>query len=47
MNNNDWLEQLKMLLARFSYLNLDADIATLSMVELWGLHCYLSRLAEG
>jgi hypothetical protein len=42
--NNDWLERLQMLLARFSYLNLDADIASLSFIELYGLYCYLSRM---
>jgi len=45
MSNDNWLERLKMLLAQFSYLNLDADIASLSLVELWGLYCYLQRLA--
>ncbi len=45
MDNDNWLERLKMLLARFSYLNLGADIASLSLVELRGLYCYLQRLA--
>ena len=45
MKNDNWLDELKMLIERFSYLNIDADIATLSMIELWGLYCYLLRLA--
>jgi hypothetical protein len=45
MLNESWIDELNMLLARYSYLNLNADIATLSLVELWGLYCYLSRLA--
>lgn len=45
MRNDDWLNELNLLLARYSYLNLNADIATLSLVDLWGLYCYLSRLA--
>ncbi len=44
--NNNWLDRLQTLIARFSYLNLDADIASLSLIELWGLYCYLSRLAS-
>lgn len=46
MNNFDWLERLQALIARFNYLGLDADMASLSLFEAWGLYCYLSRLAE-
>lgn len=46
MDNIQWLERLQTLLARFSYLNLDADIALLSLIELYGVYCYLSRLAR-
>lgn len=46
MQNNHWLERLQTLVARFSYMGLDADIAALSLIELWGLYCYLNRLAE-
>jgi len=46
MNNETWLERLQMLCERFSHLGLDADLAALSIVELWGLYCYLSRLAD-
>lgn len=45
MPNDHWIDELNILLARYSYLNFNADIATLSLVELWGLYCYLSRLA--
>lgn len=47
MNNEPWLERLQMLLEQFSHLGIDADIAALSLIELWGLYCYLSRLADG
>ena len=46
MQNNHWLERLHTLVARFSYMGLGADIAALSLIELWGLYCYLNRLAE-
>ena len=39
-----WLQRLHTLVARFSHLNLDADMASLSLLELWALYCYLSRL---
>lgn len=45
--NNDWLERLQILCVRFSHLGIGADLATLSLVELWGLYCYLSRLVDG
>ena len=38
---NEWLERLQMLIARFSYMGIDADIASLSLVEAWGLYLYL------
>lgn len=48
MNNPEtWLERLQTLLERFSSLGIGADIAALSLIELWGLYCYLSRLADG
>jgi hypothetical protein len=47
MSNETWLERLQTLLERFSYLGVDADIAALSLIELWGLYCFLARLAEG
>lgn len=47
MSNETWLERLQILLERFSNLGIDADIAALSLIELWGLYYYFSRLAEG
>lgn len=47
MNSPDWLNELEMLLVRFSHLGIDADIAALSLVEAWGLYCLLSRLVDG
>ncbi len=44
---NDWLERLQMLIARFSYLGINADITSLSLVEAWGLYLYLDRLGGG
>ena len=43
--DNDWLQHLQTLVARFSHLGIDADIDALSLCELWALYCYLSRLA--
>jgi hypothetical protein len=43
---NDWLKDLQMLLARFSNLGIDADIASLSLIDAWALYLHLSRLAE-
>jgi len=45
--NDDWLEQLEMLLIRFSHLGIGADVASLSMIELWALYLHLSRLVDG
>ena len=46
MNNNDWLKHLQVLIARFSHLGIDADIASLSLIDAWALYLHLSRLAE-
>lgn len=45
MDNDDWLKALQGLLVRFSSLGIGPDVASLSMVELWGLYCYLKRMA--
>lgn len=45
--NDDWLMCLQTLCERFSHLGIGADMAALSLIELWGLYCYLSRLVEG
>lgn len=47
MSNETWLECLQTLCERFSYLGIGADLAALSLIDLWGLYCYLSRLADG
>lgn len=46
MNDNHWLKRLQMLIARFSHLGIDADIATLSLIDAWALYLHLSRLVE-
>ena len=45
--NDEWLERLQMLLMRFSHLGIGADVASLSLIELWALYLHLSRLADG
>lgn len=45
--NNEWQKQLEMLLIRFSHLGIGADVASLSMIELWALYLHLSRLVDG
>jgi hypothetical protein len=45
--NKTWLEQLEMLLVCFSHLGIGADVASLSLIELWALYLHLSRLADG
>jgi hypothetical protein len=47
MNNLDWLERLQLLCNRFSHLGIGADLAALSVIEAWGLYCFLYRLADG
>lgn len=47
MNSETWLERLQTLCGRFSHLGMGADLAALSIVELWGLYLFLSRLADG
>jgi hypothetical protein len=46
MNRLHWLYELDRLLLRFADLGISADLATMSMIELWGIYCYLQRLAE-
>ena len=46
MNRDTWLEHLEMLLVRFSHLGIGADVASLSLVELWAVYLYLLRLAD-
>lgn len=47
MNGATWLDELNGLLARFSGLGISADIAAMGLIELWGVYCYLRRLADG
>lgn len=42
-----WLPRLYSLATRLSACGAGADLACLSMAELWGVYCYLNRLAEG
>jgi len=46
MNNQVWLQHLEMLLMRFSHLGIGADVASLSLIELWALYLHLSRLVD-
>lgn len=46
MNGANWLDELNMLLARFSGVGIEPDIAALGLCELWGVYCYLRHLAE-
>ncbi|WP_165922965.1 hypothetical protein [Sulfurirhabdus autotrophica] len=46
MNRLEWFERLETLLNRFSYLGIDADIASLTLFELWALYLHLSRLVD-
>ena len=47
MDNEIWLERLQSLCVQYSHLGVSADVASLSIVEAWGLYLFLSRLAEG
>ncbi|HMV13513.1 MAG TPA: hypothetical protein PKD88_02485 [Nitrosomonas sp.] len=47
MNPDTWLEQLEMLLIRFSHLGIGADIDSMSLIELWAVYRYLLRLEDG
>jgi hypothetical protein len=44
--NTDWLKELEVLAWRFAHLGFGPDLAGMTIVELAGLHAYLSRLAE-
>ena len=47
MNNEAWLERLQVLCNRFACLGISHDLAALSIIELWGLYLFLSRLGNG
>ena len=42
---SDWLLLLYGLAHRFDHTGITPDLAALSLAELWGLYCHLSRLA--
>lgn len=45
MNDENWLEELYGLLARFSGMGITPDIAAMGLCELWGVYCLLKRMA--
>jgi hypothetical protein len=45
MNAPTWLEKLEWLVVRFSHLGVTADMASMTMIELWALYRFLSGLA--
>ena len=46
MHHDDWLESLAMLAERAQGLGVTADLCNLSIIELWGLYCFLKQLGE-
>lgn len=42
-----WIERLQELAVRYAYLGLGADLAGLSLTELWGAYCLLTRIDGG
>lgn len=44
MSDEVWLQRLRGLCERFPHLGIGADLTGLSMIELWGLYCYLHCL---
>jgi hypothetical protein len=45
MSGDAWQERLQSLCERFSHIGVGADLASLSLIELWGVYCFLCRLA--
>ncbi|MDD2722186.1 MAG: hypothetical protein PHH47_12860 [Gallionella sp.] len=45
MHTLDWLDDLQTLAARFTGLGINPDLAGLSVIELWALYRFLTRLA--
>ncbi len=45
MNNESWLQDLQRLLERYSELYIHPDVAGMSLCELWGVYCFLKRMA--
>lgn len=46
ITNDQWLTELQGLAYRYTYLGVTADLASMDLLSLWGLYCYLKRLAE-
>lgn len=44
MFDDDWLRELEMLSLKFAHLGVNADLATMTLAELWGLYCWLRGL---
>lgn len=44
---SDWIKELELLAWRFTHLGFGPDMAGMTVVELAGLYCYLSKLAAG
>ena len=44
MEPADWLFKLDRLLAAHQRFGIGADVAALSLCELWGVYCYLRRI---
>lgn len=44
MSGTTWLDELSMMLWRCSSLGIGVDVASMSVVELWGVYCLLKRL---
>lgn len=47
MNGREWLEDLRLLAARFAGLGIGPDLAALTLAEAWGLYRFLARMAGG
>lgn len=47
MPRNDWLHDLYALAYRLQGHGVAPDLAGLSACELWGVYCFLRRIAEG
>ena len=45
-NSNTWFEDFELLVYRYSHLGISADLASLSLVEMYGLFLFLRRLHE-
>lgn len=40
-----WLDHLQRLAYRFSHLGITSDLASLTLIEMWGLYHFLLRIA--